>query len=636
MLARARYWLTNLGLQRRVQLLTVVGLLGVFVFFWLAGQRALQASTRQSLDSQLALARLVAGLLEYRISSALAILEDVAAQPELSLADPAHPPTDTLHATQLQLNTYGRHLYWLDTAGTVLWAEPPEPALVWQPFARFPAVRRAVDAGAAYVSDLMYDSRTMQPYVLLAVPIKTPTGAVGGLLVEKAGTDLLNLDQILTQVVPAGVHVDVVDHTGTVLASSQPELRYRKGDHTDQFTTLIDNQQPLVGTCHRCHSGEDSKRPRQVEEILTFAPLSVAPWGVAVRQLSSEAMAPVSELRRQLVLGGSAALVITLLASWWFVTCQILRPIRAADEASRQLAAGNLEVPVPRGGVDEVARLTAHLEQMRLRLEATLADHRRWNEALEEMVEERTRELAALYEQLQDKEAMRKRLLAKVLTAQEEERKRLARELHDAIGQSLSAIIMTTTAVENSLPAEFTSGREKLASVRAIAAQALHDLRNLIFDLRPEVLDDLGLTLALRSQVKKYLEPAGVRVRLNASSLKGPLPAEIETAVFRVVQEAITNIARHARATEASITLERRDNRLVVRVEDNGIGFDLAATMRAERKGWGLRGMEERITLLGGRFYIGSRPGQGTLVLAEVPLEEARDHHAQDTSLDRG
>ncbi|NIN70198.1 MAG: HAMP domain-containing protein, partial [Anaerolineae bacterium] len=111
--------------------------------------------------------------------------------------------------------------------------------------------------------------------------------------------------------------------------------------------------------------------------------------------------------------------------TWWLITRQVLQPIQALDEASAQFAAGNLDVTLPNGGIDEVAHLTANLEQMRVRLDATLEDHRRWNEALEEMVEERTRELATLYEQLEGREAMCKRLLGKVLTTQEEERARL-------------------------------------------------------------------------------------------------------------------------------------------------------------------------------------------------------------------
>jgi len=181
---------------------------------------------------------------------------------------------------------------------------------------------------------------------------------------------------------------------------------------------------------------------------------------------------------------------------------------------------------------------------------------------------------------------------------------------------------MASANIERNLPPDLQHPREKLAKVRGIAGQALKDLRNLIFDLRPEILDDLGLSLALRSQAKERLEPAGVEVQFRTASLKKRLPAEVEIAIFRVVQEAVTNIARHAQATEAHISLAQKNSRLVVRIEDNGVGFDPDQVLNGNQQAWGLRGMEERVTLRGGKFYVGAKPGSGTLVLAEVPLEQ--------------
>jgi signal transduction histidine kinase len=626
MLVRARAWLGNLGLQRRIQLLTAVGLLLIFAFFWWAGQQAIETSTRQSLDNQVAVASAVASSLDYRLNAALSLLAATATELDLSRRDPADLQSDTLRKAQSQLSTYGRRLYWLDANGSVLWTEPFDAGLIARPFPNFPAVRPALEENARYISDLIQPPAptSSQPFILLAVAVSRPAGGVDSLLVEEVDADQLGLGDLLSRVTVKNGYIQVVDHAGIVLASSLSWYRFYKGDHTDQFASLIDSQKPMVGECHQCHTGNapGNGNSGRTEEILAFAPLSVAPWGVAVREPAGDVLAPANTLRMQLLLGGGVALAATWLITW-LITRQIVEPIKAMGEASAQFAAGHLDVPVPSGGIDEVARLTANLEQMRVRLEATLADHRRWNEALEEMVEERTRELTSLYEQFQGKEVMCKQLLGQVLTAQEEERTRLARELHDTIGQSLTAIIMTTTAVENSLPATLVSGRDKLATVRHIAAQTLQDLRNLIFDLRPEILDDLGLALAIRSQVKKCLEPAGVKVRLKAAGLKNQLPAEVETAVFRVVQEAITNIARHAQASEASISLVHKEGKLIVRVEDNGVGFDPALVMNNGQTGWGLRGMEERITLLGGKFYIGSKSGNGTLLLAEVPLEQA-------------
>ena len=300
-------------------------------------------------------------------------------------------------------------------------------------------------------------------------------------------------------------------------------------------------------------------------------------------------------------------------------------PVDVASEAivavAEQPENAELQELLPTGDIRDLRHVTAYAERVRAKLESSREDRQLWDEAIQEIVEDRTSELVALYEQLRRKEGMCKQLLGKVFTAQEQERGRLARELHDEIGQSLSAIIMHATVVENSLPPEFVSGKDKLVNVRNMATQALHDLRGLIFDLRPEVLDDLGLALALRSQVKKHLEPLGIEVELRASGLRDSLPHEVETAVFRVVQEAITNIARHSQASQTNISLTRQDGRLIVRVRDNGKGFDASQVMNGPRQAWGLLGMEERITLLSGKFYVGTRPGAGTLLLAEIPLD---------------
>lgn len=596
----------------------MVGLLIIFAFFWLAGRRAVEASTRQSLDHQLAVANLVASSLDYRLESGLAILEETARRPELAAGQAHEAGAGLLRETQLQLSTVGRRLWWLLPNGHILWTEPPDPEELAASCPDFLTVQPVLEQKKPYVSNLCQESEHGEGHILLAVPVLGPTGQVDSLLVEEIAIDQLGLTKILSQLpLTENTYLEVVDRAGNVLLSSSPDLSLRPVDHAPQFASLIDSQQPLVGKCHQCHAGNDQKR---IDEVLVFAPLSQARWGVSVRQPAAEVLAPVNDLRRQLLIGGGIALAATVVATSWFVRQQIVGPIQALHLASDQWAAGNLRVPTSPGGIDEVARLTENLEQMRARLDATLEDQRRWNEALEEMVQDRTHELATMCEQIQDREAMCKRLLGKVLTSQEEERARLARELHDAIGQSLTAIIMTTNAVEGSLPDTLITGKEKLTNVRNVAAQALQDLRNLIFDLRPEILDDLGLAMALRSQVQKYLEPAGVEVRLRAAGLKDELPTEVERAVFRVVQEAITNIARHARASEAYISLTKKDSRLVVRVEDNGLGFDPDQVRNGQRQSWGLQGMEERITLLGGKFYVGSKPGNGTLILAEVPL----------------
>jgi len=194
-----------------------------------------------------------------------------------------------------------------------------------------------------------------------------------------------------------------------------------------------------------------------------------------------------------------------------------------------------------------------------MKIDVSEENYQRWNETVEELVEAHTNELITLYEQLEGKQAICNQLLGAVLAAQAEERTRLARELHDSIGQSLTAIIMTAGAIENSLPPGFFDTKDKLTNLRGIAAQALKDLRNLIYDLRPEALGSLGLVPALRSQVEKNLESAGVQVQLKAVGIKDGLPADMEIAIFRVIQEAITNIARHVALSIWTKAIESRE-----------------------------------------------------------------------------
>ncbi len=232
-----------------------------------------------------------------------------------------------------------------------------------------------------------------------------------------------------------------------------------------------------------------------------------------------------------------------------------------------------------------------------------------------------------LYAELQRKERMRGELLRKVITAQEEERKRIARELHDDVSQNLAALIYAAEeATDVSQPGEID---QLLETMRGVAQSTLDGVHKLIFDLRPAMLDHLGLLPALRWYAKSRLEPAGVRVIIKETcSRKGThpsacrLPPEVETALFRVVQEAITNVVRHAMARTVRLTLNMRLDRADIRVEDDGLGFDaieLSLTPDSGR-GLGLIGMQERVELIGGTFDLDSTPGEGTRIHIQVPL----------------
>ena len=228
-------------------------------------------------------------------------------------------------------------------------------------------------------------------------------------------------------------------------------------------------------------------------------------------------------------------------------------------------------------------------------------------------------ENARLYAEVQMKERMRGELFLKAINAQEDERKRIARELHDDTSQSLAALLY---AVEESLEMKGVSQiYRRLEGMHDLVQHTLDGVHKLIFDLRPSMLDHLGLVPAIRSFAESRLKPKGVRLTVEDNSPNSRLPAEVETALFRIVQEAVMNIARHAAARNVWIKLIIAEDDVLIDVEDDGVGFavvDLTPELDSLR-GLGLLGMQERLELLGGDLEVQSTPGSGTRLFIRVP-----------------
>jgi len=237
---------------------------------------------------------------------------------------------------------------------------------------------------------------------------------------------------------------------------------------------------------------------------------------------------------------------------------------------------------------------------------------------------------ARLYAELQQKEQVRKELFRKAINAQEEERKRIARELHDDTSQALTAMIFATEeCLEINDPNEI---KDSLQRMHNLTRQTLDGVHKLLFDLRPSMLDHLGLMPAIRWFAKSRLEPQGVRVDIQEDNHSCRLLSEVEIALFRVVQEAITNVSRHAGARNVSISCNLAPEKVLINIQDDGIGFDPnQVTLSPESgHGLGLLGMRERLELVGGYLEISSIPGQGTQINIRVPLNgnERRELHA--------
>lgn len=204
--------------------------------------------------------------------------------------------------------------------------------------------------------------------------------------------------------------------------------------------------------------------------------------------------------------------------------------------------------------------------------------------------------------------------LTRVVAAQEVERRRLARELHDGTGQALTSILLGLSAVEHA--DSLDDARRAVAPLRQLVVETLQDVRSLAVELRPKALDDFGLAPALRRLGESVRETNGLDVQVEARLGASRLPADVETAVYRIAQEALSNVLRHAAAKRVSIVATRRERSVSLVIEDDGQGFDVGAPA----EGMGLVGMRERVNLLDGELGLESTVGEGTTIVVDLPL----------------
>lgn len=324
--------------------------------------------------------------------------------------------------------------------------------------------------------------------------------------------------------------------------------------------------------------------PADSDLLVARAPIANGRWSVRLVQPRDDALAPVLVLRSILV--GSSLLLLPFAVLAAVAAARSIRePVLTMTAAAEALARGDYARAIPPAGADEIGRLAAALEQLRRTLE---------------------------------QDELRSLLLKRIISAQEEERRRIARELHDQTAQQLTALSMQIESASAARPDVAMA----LTGTQGLVRAAIDDLHRVIHDLRPALLDDLGLLPAIGAYAQAHLAPLGIDVHCEFPEALPDLSREATIALYRVVQEALTNVARHAGAQAVLLACTVSDDQIGFDIEDDGSGFEpsLMERPRATGEGLGLLGMRERIALLGGRVEIDSEPGRGTRVVALLPL----------------
>lgn len=342
-----------------------------------------------------------------------------------------------------------------------------------------------------------------------------------------------------------------------------------------------------------------------------------------LHQLRHLEYAVIEQLRGQLVVTAEwarwpLAIAIVLVAAGelilgWSLSHRIMGSLALLRNGARRIAQETGIEPIPTPPEPEFADLAATLNEVMLELAANRTAQR-------QLEAERAR--------------LHRAQLGQVVRIQEEERARISRELHDQAGQALTALRYGLDHLQRQY--RDPVARQQVADLVELATVTGHQISALARDLRPAVLDDLGLLAALRSYSREYSERVGIPVHIAAPGSIPRLGADAETALFRVVQEALTNVAKHAAASHVWIDVSRHAERLEVRVRDDGQGFDTGRLDVGRHVGLGLAGIEERVQLLGGNFEVQSRPGDGTSIQVSIPLAntlESTEHRPREVAV---
>jgi signal transduction histidine kinase len=442
------------------------------------------------------------------------------------------------------------------------------------------------------------------PVLYLAQPIFTGQQEIGAVVFAALDLNRMNrsLFRQLTEL-PPGSRLTLVDGDQVLLRYTVDTAQWSTAQPFDPALrpkisgqpsgVLVADDENSVSWIYAFAYLESAFRPRRVAVVLEI-PRSVA------------LAATERILRRNLALLAVLALT-AMLSIWWAANVFILRRIGAMVRTSRRLTAGDLTARIgPMRIRDELSHLAGVFDEMA--------------GALQMRIERETQVMASLK---QSQEQLR-RLSAYQNDVREQERLRMSRDIHDQMGQSLTVLKMDLSWLERHCSFSNAEIEEKMTTMSQVIEGALETLHAVTAELRPVILDDFGLAAAIEWQIERFSRRTGIACRLDNDGYEPDLPKTQATALFRIFQETLTNILRHAQADQVVVRLERRKRELFFEVADNGRGITDDEIHAPDA--FGLLGIRERLYPFGGRVTFNGRPGQGTRVNIQLPLDQTGNH----------
>ena len=459
--------------------------------------------------------------------------------------------------------------------------------------------KQSTSSGDFAISPYQISPTNSQAMITLAYPVLTSAGAPQGIVF--ASFDLRWLGAFMTaSPLPKGSTLRVIDPQGVILAS-YPEGEIEIGQkmpETSIARTVLSEQGGLTQGIDAAGAGR----------LYAYTPLhggAASNVYIIISVPTAEALAESNRLFMRNVIALMLGTALALWIAWVGTHFFFLRQVNSLVGVTQRLSSGDLSARAGWApGQGELGQLAHAFDDMAATLERR-EQEQKWAE-----------------NQIRQQDQIRASLLHQLIGAQEDERRRISRELHDETSQSLTALLVGLDTISIAARSDISRVDGHVQDLKSIAEDMLANIHRLIADLRPSLLDDIGLVAAIEWYGEQRLKPYGISFRLLEHALPERLPAPAETVVFSIVQEGLTNIVRHAHASSVTLRLLQEHGEVTLEVRDDGVGFDpgLLESPEEDGRGLGLRGMRERAMILGGSLQIESSLGGGATVRVRFPM----------------
>ncbi|GAB4453435.1 MAG: hypothetical protein Fur0044_48310 [Anaerolineae bacterium] len=578
-LSGLRTWITELRAQAillTILLLSLMLILSVGVTF-LAYQQISQ-SLAESRDQELA--SVSAERLSESIEAFVRGLRTLANQTQMQSGEPTVQRDILKLAPDLVADfTNDGGIIILDEKGFVSVTEPFRPDLIGQDFSQEPYFRDTSALRTSTFSDIIKEPGSGEDIIVIAVPIEKPNGQFVGVIAGRFYLSFQRLGQEIQKL--------RVGEEGTAyLVDRQGRLIYHPNSRligTD-FSSREAVKQLQQGSRTGAITSRENGQPNTVEG---YAVVQVPGWGLVIGEPWAQVVQPAQSALQPIVV----VLVVGLITVAAFVSLgvqAVTDPIQNLVIQTRQVTAGDYDAQVMLSRIKEIRELGMAFNEM-------VGQIRKYRAGVRQYV-------------------------ADITQSQEEERKRIARELHDDTVQSLIAIGQRIELIKGMLD-DPIEARTRLNELRTMVTGAIASVRQFSRDLRPLALEDLGLVAAMQYLVNQLAQSEGIDVDFKVEGTPDGLPADMEVAIYRILQEALNNVKKHAHATEVTVLAQFTNKQIALTVEDNGRGFTVPASITdfATSGSFGVMGLQERAQLFGGNIEVESQPDEGTLVRLVMP-----------------